>query len=345
MTWLWGALSALALLWPDRISGPIDGVPLDRAVEAIAVCAILPMLWVLHSRFLLTRFARGCVLALLLWKIGSAALFVQDGWCVRFTPERPYAKDATGAPHAWDLRADWLAPDPMCSAVMTRSYHELAEFPAWFFNLPPASDSWPAPDERPPGAKVGMSVRGFLNARDAGVLRIDIGGDSVRSMQVDGRPFETDTPLAAGLHIVALDAVMTGESWRLVPLWNGQDLWSASVTTTIDRPSRFTLLVHRWIGWIPLGLAVAFLLAWAASALKRIGSLPILAWAAGASLVIGWLILSDHLGAARWAVVALAAAALVPVPPRLRNLSGALIMIGIPWTAFILVSCAYAAGR
>ena len=27
MTWLWGSLTAVALLWPDRVSGPLDGVP------------------------------------------------------------------------------------------------------------------------------------------------------------------------------------------------------------------------------------------------------------------------------------------------------------------------------
>jgi len=31
---LWGLLAAAALLWPDRISGPFDGVPLDRITEA-----------------------------------------------------------------------------------------------------------------------------------------------------------------------------------------------------------------------------------------------------------------------------------------------------------------------
>jgi hypothetical protein len=344
MTWLWGALAALALLWPDRISGPIDGVPLDRAFEAVVVGAIFPMLWVLHPRFLLTSFARACLFALLLWKIGASALFVQDGWCVRFTPERPYVKDGTGAPHAWDLRADWRAADPVCSAVMTRSYRDLFEFPAWFFNLPPPNDSWPEPEDRPPGARVGMSVRGFLYARDAGVLRIETRGDEAASMQVDGRPFSAETRLEAGLHIVAMDAVMTGEDWRLVPLWNGQDLWSG-VITTIGYPSRFNLLVRPWIRWIPLTIVFAFLAMWIASAIRRIGSVPVLAWAAGASLVMAWLVLSYSMEAARWAVAALSVAILVPVPPRLRNMSGALVMIGIPWVVFIVATCAYAAGR
>ena len=58
MTWLWGLLAALALLWPDRISGPIDGVPLDRVLEAIAVGAILPVLALIQLWFdLLARWS------------------------------------------------------------------------------------------------------------------------------------------------------------------------------------------------------------------------------------------------------------------------------------------------
>ena len=50
-------------------------------------------------------------------------------------------RDSTGKPHAWDLRADWLADDPVCSAIMTRSYRDSFEVPAWFFNLPPPDDA------------------------------------------------------------------------------------------------------------------------------------------------------------------------------------------------------------
>ena len=164
MTWVWGLVAAGALLWPDRISGPFDGVPLDRAVEAVLVAGVFPALWYFHPRFLRTSRARSCILALALWRVCAAALFVQDGWCVRFQPARSFAKDAASAPHAWDLRADWRTHDPACSAIMTRSYHDLFEFPAWFFNLPPPSDSWPAPADRPPGATIAMSVHGFVHA-------------------------------------------------------------------------------------------------------------------------------------------------------------------------------------
>ena len=140
---LWGLLAAVALLWPDRISSAFDGVPLDRPPEAILIGLVFPCLWLFHPAFLRSRGARILIVALVAWRIVAAAALVQDGWCMRFEPARRYARDARGAPHAWDLRADWRSPDPACSAIMTRSYQSYREFPAWFFNLPPPNDSWP----------------------------------------------------------------------------------------------------------------------------------------------------------------------------------------------------------
>ncbi len=55
-------------------------------------------------------------------------------------------RDSTGKPHSWDMRADWLADDPACSAIMTRSYRDTSEMPVWFFNLPPPDDAVVARD-------------------------------------------------------------------------------------------------------------------------------------------------------------------------------------------------------
>src|SRR5262249_26892044 len=49
--------------------------------------------------------------------------------------------------------------------------------------------------------------------------------------------------------------------------------------------------------------------------------------------------------AARWVIPALAAAALVPVPGRLRNRFGAYALIGVPWMAFVLVGAIAGVGR
>ena len=117
---LWGILAAGALLWPDRVSGPLDGVPLDQIGEAVLIAGVLPAFWYLHPRFLRSPRARACIVLLVAWRVCSAALLVQDDWCVRFQPARAFAKDSGTAPHAWDMRADWRSPDPACSAIVTR---------------------------------------------------------------------------------------------------------------------------------------------------------------------------------------------------------------------------------
>jgi hypothetical protein len=341
---LWGILAAGALLWPDRISGPFDGVPLDRVAEAVLVAGLLPALWYLHPRFLRTSRAHACILALVAWKVCSALLFVQDGWCLRFEPARPFAKDAGTVPHAWDMRADWRSPNPACSAIMTRSYEELRDFPAWFFNLPPPSESWPIAADRPPGATVALQVHGFIDAPAAGVLQIDTGPDVTAAVTVDAVPLHGPSPIGAGLHYVSIDGVLTGDRWALVPRWNGQDIWS-SMTTTVRRPSALDLAARPWIRFVPTIAAVVLLVLWLTSAGVEIGGGALLAWTGLASLLIGWLVQTDRVWLARWGILALVAAVLVPVRPKLRNLRGAFAMIGIPWLTFVLVSSAPAIGR
>src|SRR4030095_9410683 len=162
MTAIWGSLAAVALLWPDRIAGPFDGVPLDRPLEAILIGALFPLLLWYGPRFLRTRLAHLCITLLLAWRITAALLLAQPGWCVRFEPARPYVNEQAGAPHAWDIRADWRALKPVCSAIMTRAYRSLEEFPAWFFNLPPPDDGWAGPLDRPPRAPPRMTPRRFI---------------------------------------------------------------------------------------------------------------------------------------------------------------------------------------
>ena len=342
---LWGLLAAAALLWPDRISGPFDGVPLDRIAEAVLVAAVLPLLWYLHPRFLRSRRARACILLLAAWRIAASLLFVQDGWCVRFQPARAFAKDAGTSPHAWDLRADWRSPEPACSAIMTRSYRDLYEFPAWFFNLPPPNDSWPLPADRPPGAQVTISVHGFLSPRDAGMLEIVTGPDVAVRVSVDGVAIQGAASLARGTHYVSIDGTLTGDRWELVPRWNGEEVWSSSAAVTSHRPSSLDLVARPWIRWLPTMLTVALFGLWTAAAVADIGSAGVLIWTIGASAVIGALVQTDRVWLARWALAGLGAAVVVPVPPRLRTMRGALLMIGVPWLTFVLVCSASAIGR
>jgi hypothetical protein len=350
MTLVWGLLAALALLWPDRISGPFDGIPLDRTAEAVLVGAVVPTLIWFHRRFLDTNLARGLVLALCAWKAMSATAFVQDGWCVRFVPSRPYVKNATGVPHAWDLRADWRSPDPVCSAIVTRSYQDLEHFPAWFFNLPPDSDSWPAPADRPPDATTGLTVTGFVHDGAPGVLQIETDAGMSATIHVDGVPVSGETRLGPGLHRVQLTATLTGDRWRLVPRWNGAEVWSganlwSALTATARRPGRLDLIARPWVRVIPTALAMVFLLAWIASATRCVGNGAVMAWSVSASLVLAALVAVDRMDVALWAIAGLAGAVIVPVPSRLKNTFGAFVMIGIPWLTWVVVASSPAIGR
>ena len=347
--WIWGLLAAAAVLWPARLSGPFDGVPLDGAAEAVVVGVMMPALLWFHGRFLTTRFAHACVIALVVWKAVTAIAVTPDGWCVRFMPSAPLVKDSTGAPHSWDLRADWRSADPVCSAIMTRPYTRLSEFPVWFFNLPPPNDSWPGPRDRPPGATLAMRVDGALRARSPGVLHVAIGPDMTAAVRIDD-----DAPLAEatrggitltpGVHRIRIDTTLTGDQWRFEPFWNGADLWSASLAT-VASPSRFDLAVRPWGRWVAAVLVVAFTLAWLASAIARIRDADILTWTICAAAWIGWLAALGHDQLARWSIVALVGATLVRVPPRLRNVFGAFVLIGIPWLTFVAVLSVPAAGR
>jgi hypothetical protein len=71
----------------------------------------------------------------------------------------------------------------------------------------------------------------------------------------------------------------------------------------------------------------------------------VLAWTVGSSIALAALVTSGRVDAARWLLPGLIAAAFVPVPPRLRNLSGAFVLVGVPWLAFIAASAAPAIGR
>ena len=350
LTWIWGLILTAALLWPGRLSGPFDGAPLDGMAEAVVVGVLFPALWWFHPRFLTTRFARTCVVALLAWKAFTAVTLVQDGWCVRFVPATPYVKDGTGAPHSWDLRADWRAADPNCSAIMTRSYDQLSDFPAWFFNLPPPNESWPGPQDLPPGATVGMTVNGFLTTGRPGVLDAATSVDVVADMWADGQLLwrdnaaQRDVLLAPGTHRIVVNATLTGNRWQFEPLWRGDDLWTSAMAT-VGQPSRFDVAMRPGGKWVSAALVTLLMGAWLASMLARARSVPVLAWTLGASMTIVALARSNDGDLGRWLVACLFAAVLLNVPRRLRNVFGAFLLIGVPWLTLMVVISSPAIGR
>ena len=340
---MWGLLAVVALLWPARIVGLLDGLPLEHTIaNAVLLGVVLPTLLWFHPRFLRTPLARVAVVALLAWKAFGAATITPDGWCVRFEPQRPLVKDAASiVPHSWDVRADWLSDQPACSAIVRRPYKGLGEFPVWFFNLPPPSDSWPDPLDLPPAARTGMIVSGFIDARHEGTLELEFTGDMQAGAYVDGVKMDRTAGVTPGVHHVRVEAMLTGDRWRFEPRWNGADLWSSrGVVATVKRPSRFDAIVRPWAGWLVTALVAGILIAWIVSLLGRIASPAALAWMAGASAVLGCLAATNHVEAARWGVAGLIGAAFVPVPARLRNVFGVFALVGMPWLVLMVVTFA-----
>jgi hypothetical protein len=152
----WIVVAAAALLWPARVIGSLDGIPLDSGLEAIAIGWLFPLLCWLSPQFLLSRVARGLVVALLALKVGGALVLTQQGWCERLITPAPLNQDANQTQLAWDARADWRSAVPRCSAILARPYADLVSFPVWFLNLA-------GPSGRPPDAFVAMTVDGFLS--------------------------------------------------------------------------------------------------------------------------------------------------------------------------------------
>jgi len=346
-TWSWGVAAVAALWWPGRISGPLDGAPLDGTLEAIALGLVLPALWWFHSKFLHSRLARIAIAAIVLVKI-SGAFLTQEGWCIRFDTAAPIVNDSTGRIHSWDVRADWRSPDPSCSAVMTRGYPEFKKFPAWFFNLPPADANLPGPGDRPPNAKVEMSVLGFLDARTAGALDVEIGRWMEMTLIVGGRPADRTGPLGyrieldPGRHFVQANVSVTGNEWRFLPSWNQAAFGSAGFpTATVMRPGRADSRALRTaVRWLTTLFASLLLIGWLASAVRQWGDLRMLAWAAVAGAWLAYLaprVGNGFVGSdlMRWSMTALAAAVFVPVPEWRKTMRGAFVLIGIPWLVFI----------
>lgn len=343
-TWLWGLLAAVALLWPSRVVSALDGIPLDHPFEAVFIGVVFPALWWFQAGFLSTTFARVLIVALLATKAIGAATLTQEGWCVRIIPDRPYVKDGLGAPHSWDLRADWRDADPRCTAIMARPYHGLGEFPVWFFNLPPPREGQLEPGDRPPLATVSMEVHGYLTVDHPGTLHLDRTPEVDAAMSIDGAGPSDDVSLTSGIHTVSINARLSGALWRFIPLWNGSDLWMTHLAT-VRRPGNGELRIRGLFAWAQTGVVLVLIGGWLLGALRRVHSLATLGWSIAASIALASCVAAGRLDLLRWMIPLLALAALVPVPRRLQNLSGAFIIVGIPWLTFVVMQAAPAAGR
>ena len=346
MAWVWGLLAAAALLWPGRIAGPLDGVPLDRAAEAVVLGIVFPALFWFDRSFLDRRSARVLVVCLLAWKAFTAAVLVQDGWCVTLDPSRPYVRDGTGRPHSWDVRADWSSPNPTCSAVMTRSYLQMDDFPVWFFNLPAADGDLPQPEDVPPGAVTRMTIHGTLTAHRSGLLRVETSPSVMAAARIDGQPVPIDrgVQVPAGSHAVLFDVTIAKNLWRLEMLWDGDDAF-ARVLATESPPSAIDRFVGPWGRWVSPLLVVTLLGVWLLTALATVLDRRALAWTLFAGAAMGLIAAFTPEHRWQWAVLMLAASGLVPLAHRVRNVRGAFLLVGIPWLVLVVVATKYDIGR
>ena len=338
-------LVLVAAWWPSRITGVFDGAPFDTAADAVVLGLLLPvLLWLAPAAFR-DRRAAAAILALLGWKALASTALVQDGWCTRIEPSRPYVLDSTGAPKGWDMRADWLAPDPRCTAITTGPYLTDEEFPVWFFNLPSATfGEQPAKEDVPPLAVTRLKMRGALTARSPGTLRVQTSASVAAEMTVDGRPASIDgAPLAAGAHDVIITATLTDIGWTLAPLWNNDDLF-ATQTATIDPPSTIDRLVRPWAAWIPFALVTILVMLALSSLWRQVPDWLLASWVVG-SMAAGAAI-ATWMPPRRWhyTMLALVAATRVALPESLRNVRGAFMLLAPLWLALHVFDTYYDLG-
>lgn len=348
----WSLLAILAVLWPSHISGLLDGAPLDRFSEALLLGLIVPALAWFNPSFLKRATARAAIAAILLIKVAAIFAVQQQGWCVTFNPPRPMVRESTGKPHAWDPRADWLADDPACSAVMTDSYRDSFEVPAWFFNLPPPDDAVVRSGFHPGEIPIRMAGSGYLTVGSKGTFELLTTAPMEVAMRVDGLPIAAVEPghhraeLPRGSHLIQFEGTMMGKSWRAVPMWNGVTMGSMRFPLTTMAPlSARDRIAYPALNWLLLIIVIALAGAWIIDALKRLRAPLFVGWIGVVVAAIAFAAYYQPEQAA-WYSFGLSAVVLtLPIPRRLMNARGLCFLVGVPWLAFLVAMHANDVGR
>jgi len=341
-TWLWAVAGAVALLWPARLTGPLDGAPLDRPWEAALIGGVLAILGWAFPGIFNRQMVRGVIAALLVWKAFTTVTVAQDGWCLTFTSPVPLYRATGSVPHSWDVRADWLADDPRCSAVMTSGYDVLERFPVWFYNLPPANDTQPAEEsDRPPNVVLRLDLEGYLQNDRPGVFQILSGEDVQVSVEVDGVAIATadvvaGTTLAPGTYHVHVRARLINSHWSLEPKWDGRNLWSATAATMTPM-ARWDPWLRPWGRLVPPVLIALLAMAGVLAVVQRAGSLVTVGAAALLVALFATIASAGVNALTRSAPLLLIGVALLPVPRRVRNQFGASLLVLVPFLVLIVV--------
>ena len=324
MTALWAVALFVALLWPSHALSLVDGVPLDGRTEALLIGLAVPALVWIHGTFLDRTAARVAIVALLAVKIAGTALLTQGGLCATFSTAAPYNTNVLTIPideprgllRSWDVRADWRAESPACTAVIDRPYADATAFPAWFVNITDYGTSGPR--------HIAMDVTGYIRTSESGefVIATDPG--------VTGAP--AATRLDAGTHRVEFHATLTGDRWRLIPQWNGRDAFSATALTIAEPHAvdRFAPV----FSVLQTSLALALVVGWVLSmAFAYCASSAALIWCVAVSGVFAAIGTAGRFE--RLAPLMLFGAAFVPLAEPHKNLRGLALLVGVPWLALI----------
>ena len=231
--------SVAAVLWPGRLTGPLDGAPFDAVPEALLLAVALPALWFLAPLFLKTRTARSLMGGLLVWKIAGWLLLTQTGWCATFLAS-PQADAPMQAQPSWDVRTLW-APRAGCSAILTRAARSSKSF------RPGRSTSCPSPRVRLGGA-FELRAAGVVVTRANAQLKISGGAGARPAGEIDGReigPADWPVALSPGVHRVTISVALRGTSWRFVPMLGDRVLFD-SAETFVSPPSALDRALRGW---------------------------------------------------------------------------------------------------
>lgn len=334
----WPLLTLVALAWPSRVLGPLDGLPLNGRAEALLFGIVVPSLLWFDRRSLQRTSIRVAIVALLGIKTVGLALTPQ-GLCARFSTTAPLVGETHTIPieepegwlRSWDVRANWRDRTPACTAIVDRAYADSRSFPAWFVNL---LDSI-----RPGRQDLALDLDGSMHVSEAGVFTLPPSEGMRIEGEVGGTAIDTaaaviSIPLTPGDHAIRIHAAMSGDRWSLQPQWNGRDAWGAA-TLTVAQPTPLDAAAT------PIGLVITLLAAgiigwWLCLAVMPWLAEPaLLAWSGVAAVAMA--VAAGNEGIARIAGVGLIAAAAVPVTSRHRNLRAAFLLLGVPWLTFFAV--------
>ena len=150
-------------------------------------------------------------------------------------------------------------------------------------------------------------------------------------------------PLGPGSHHLRLDGELSGDRWRVVPLWNGASLFSAA-RATLAPVSELDFILRLWGRFIPALLIAALLLIGTTAIVRRVHDTRSLTFAAGMAAILAATAMTGRDSAMRLAPLVLFAVAAVNLPRRLRNTFGVSILIGLPFLLMFTVIAAPQAG-